>query len=195
MKNKLSKNYLFIFLLLLIIFLTPLILAVLLYNKNPLWLHQKTVNKGTLLSSSVNLQQIKLISDKTSSRSVRDNWFLFYLAKSECLEICHKNIHTMRQITLALGKNRYRVKYGLVLAKEKPLTDHTFLNKDADLLYFRISKLELRDSFLKLKGKDPTDAYYLADPFGKIILYYPYDASGEDIYQDLSRLLTISTTG
>lgn len=195
MKNKQSKNYLFIFLLLLIIFLTPLIVAVVLYNKNPLWLHHKTVNKGTLISSSLNLQQIKLNSDRTSSRSLKDSWFLFYLTKSPCRQDCHKNLHAMRQIILALGKNRYRVKYGLIFTNKKSLTGHSFLNKNSDLLYFRISKLELRNFFLTLNLKHPTDAYYLADPFGKIILYYPYDASGEDIYQDLSRLLTISTTG
>jgi cytochrome oxidase Cu insertion factor (SCO1/SenC/PrrC family) len=195
MKNKPSRNYLFIFLLLLIIFLTPLIVAVLLYNKNPLWLHHKTVNKGTLISSSLNLQQIKLISHRSTLRSLHGSWFLFYLAKSTCREDCHKKLHMLRQITLALGKNRYRVKYGLVLAKEKTLTTHSFLNKDSDLLYLTISKMELKNFFLTLKIKHPTDAYYLADPFGKIILYYPHEGSGEDIYQDLSRVLTISTTG
>jgi hypothetical protein len=194
MKKKKSKNYLFIFTLLLIIFLTPLIAAVILYNKNPLWLHQKTVNKGTLISSSLNLQQIKLISHKAPLHSLSGTWFLFYLTESPCQKHCQRNLHRMRQITLALGKNRYRVKYGLILAKEKSLTGQSFINNDANL-YFTISKPELKNFFSTLKIKHPTNAYYLADPFGKIILYYASDAPGEALYQDLTRLLTISTTG
>ncbi|WP_342220374.1 hypothetical protein [Rickettsiella endosymbiont of Miltochrista miniata] len=166
-----------------------------LYNKNPHWLHHNTVNKGTLISSSLNLQQVKLISHRGTSRSLNGSWFLFYLAKSDCHKLCHKNLHTIRQITLALGKNRYRVKYGLILAIEKSLTSQAFINKDLDLLYFTTSKLELKNFFSTLKIKNPTEGYYLADPFGKIILYYPSKTSGEDIYQDLTRLLTISTTG
>ena len=195
MKKKKSKNYLFIFTLLLIIFLTPLIAAIILYNKNPLWLYQKTVNKGTLISSSLNLQQIKLISDKAPLHSLSGTWFLFYLTKSPCQKHCQKNLHRMRQITLALGKNRYRVKYGLILANKKSLPSQSFINNDADLLYFTISKSELKNFFSTLKIKHPTNTYYLADPFGKIILYYASDASGEALYQDLTRLLTISTTG
>ena len=190
-----SAKSLFIFSLLLILFLTPLIIAVMLYNKNPLWLHHKTVNKGTLISSRLNLQQIKLISHRTTLRSLNGSWFLFYLAESPCREQCQKNLHTMRQITLALGKNRYRVKYGLILANEKSLTTHAFINKDSDLVCFTIQKPELKKFISTLKINQPTDAYYLADPLGRIILYYSKNASGEDSYQDLTRLLTISTTG
>jgi hypothetical protein len=195
MKYKHPKNYLFIFLLLLIIFLTPLILALVLYNKNPLWLHQKTVNKGTLISAGTNLHKIKLISDQSTSRSFNQSWFLFYLTTSPCRQYCKKNLHTLRQITIALGKNSFRVKYGLILANNKPLTNHNLINKDLNLYIYNISKPELKKYFSILKISKYSDAYYLADPFGKIILYYPKDVTGEDIYQDLSRLLTISTTG
>lgn len=195
MKHKKTKNYLFIFALLLIIFLTPLIVAVILYNYHPLWLQHNTVNKGTLLNSQLNLQQIKLISHRTELRSINGSWFLFYLAESGCHELCHKNLHTIRQITLALGKNCYRVKYGLILANEKSLTTQLFINKDLDLLYFTSSKSKLKNFFSTLKIKNSTEGYYLADPFGKIILYYSSKTSGENIHQDLTRLLTISTTG
>ena len=195
MKNKPSKNYLFIFLLLIVIFLTPLIAAILLYNNNPLWLHHKTVNKGTLIASSFNLQQIKLISHGTPLRSLNGSWFLFYLTKSSCREHCQKNLNTLRQIVPALGKNRYRVKYGVVLANNKPLPPSIRINKDPHLVIYSISKLELDNYFARLKINNDSHAYYLADPFGKIILYYPSDAPGEAMYQDLSRLLTISTTG
>ncbi|MFZ2486337.1 hypothetical protein [Rickettsiella endosymbiont of Litargus connexus] len=195
MKKKHTPHYLFIFLLLLIIFLTPLIVAVALYNKNPLWLHHKTVNKGTLIPFNLSLQQLKLIPNRTKLRSFNGSWFLFYLNESPCRELCQKNLHTMRQITLALGKNRYRVKYGLIQAKTNLLRLSPLINKDSNLLNYTISKLQVKKIFSVLKIKHQKSGYFLANPFGKIILYYSSDASGEDIYQDLTHLLTISTTG
>ncbi|MFZ0219399.1 MAG: hypothetical protein WAL30_04250 [Candidatus Aquirickettsiella sp.] len=192
MKKKQPANYLFIFVLLLILFLAPLVLAVILYKKNPLWLHHQTVNKGYIIPSNFNLQQLKLTPVKTRLRSFKGSWLLFYLTESPCRPLCQKNLHTMRQITLALGKNRYRVKYGLILVNEKLFRNHPFIDKDTDLLNYSIAKPELNKFFLI---KHPADGYYLADPRGKIILYYSKDIAGEDIYQDLTRLLTISTTG
>ncbi len=194
MKHQQPKNYLSIFLLLLIIFLTPLMVAILLYNKNPLWLHHKTVNKGYLIPSGLNLHQIKLISRKSISRSFNQSWFLFYLATSPCRELCQKNLHMLRQITLALGKNSSRVKYGLILANDKSRA-RTLISKNSDLLVYMISTPEFKKYFSTLKINGYSNAYYLADPFGRIILYYPGKTPGEAIYQDLTRLLTISTTG
>lgn len=195
MKNKSRTNYLIIFLLLLIVFLAPIIAAVMLYNKNPHWLHHNTVNKGTLISINLNLQQIKLIPHKITLPSLNNYWFLFYIAESHCQDLCRKNIHTMRQITIALGKNRYRLKYGLILASEKSLPAQPFVSRDLDLVYFTTSKSELKTFFSTLKIKNPNEGYYLADPLGKIILYYSSTASGENIYHDLTRLLTTATTG
>jgi hypothetical protein len=194
MKKKKSKNYLFIFVLLLAIFLIPFIVSVILYKKNPVWLHHKTINKGTLISANLNLQQIKLIPDKSTHPSFRHNWFLFYLTTAPCRELCQKNLHILRQITVALGKYRHRVKYGLILVKENSSNIYPFIHKEVDLQNYTISKLEFKKIFSALNIRNQSEAYFIADPIGKIILYYPGNACGEDIYQDLMRLLTISTT-
>lgn len=195
MKHKQSKNYLIIFLLLIIIFLAPLIIAVLLYNKNPLWLHKKTINKGYLLSSNVNLQQLMLTPIKSSSKTFNQSWFLFYLAQSPCQKICQKKLHLLRQIILALGKNSSRVKYGVILTNDKPLIIQTLIKQDSNLQIYKIYKSEINKYDALLKLSKYSNGYYLADRFGKIILYYTSNTQGEDIYKDLSRLLTISTTG
>lgn len=195
MKYKKPKSYLFIFLLLFTLFLMPFIVAMILYTKNPLWLHKKTVNKGILISSQVNLHQFKLISDNTNLLAFTNHWFLFYLTTSSCQQVCQKNLHTMRQIIVALGKNSSRAKYGVILTNDKLFPHSVHINKDPKLLVYRVSKPELDKYFALLNMNKTSDAYYLADPLGRIILYYPSDASGEDMYQDLSRLLIISTTG
>ena len=195
MKKKKSKDYFYIFALLVVIFLTPLIVSAILYKKNPVWLHHKTINKGTLISSNLNLQQIKLNPDKSTHTMFRHNWFLFYLATAPCHELCQKNLHTMRQITVALGKYRHRVSYGSILVKENSSNIYPLIHKEVGLQNYTISKQELKKIFSALNIRNHSEAYFIADPMGKIILYYPSNVSGEDIYQDLMRLLTISTTG
>lgn len=194
MKKKKSKDYLYIFSLLLVIFLTPLIVSAILYKKNPVWLHHKTINKGILISLDMNLQQIKLNPDKSTHPSFKHHWFLFYLATAPCRELCKKNLHTMRQITVALGKYRHRVSYGLILVKENSTNIYPLIHKEVGLQNYTISKQELKKIFSALNIRNHSEAYFIADPIGKIILYYPSNVNGEDIYQDLLRLLTISTT-
>ncbi|TLY47126.1 MAG: hypothetical protein E6K54_07120 [Gammaproteobacteria bacterium] len=195
MKKKESKKYLFIFALLFLIFLMPLIVAILLFNKNPNWLHQQTVNKGTLISEHLILQQLKLVPQKTTLRSFKNKWLLFYLTPSPCNRLCQKNLYRMRQIILALGKYRHQVQYALILIKDNPLATYPFPSKDANLLNYTTSKLHAQKIFSALNIKNHHAAYFIADPFGRIILYYSNNSAGENIYQDLMRLLIISTTG
>lgn len=195
MKEKKLNNYWLIFGLLIFIFLIPLIIAFMLFNKNPNWLHLKTVNKGTLISTNLNLQQLKLIPSKITLGSFKPTWSLFYLIASPCRELCQNHLYQMHQIILALGKYRHLVQYGLILAEDKPRVIPPFPNKDKDLLNYTIAKQYVQKIFLAFNSKGPNAAYFIADPFGKIILYYPNNVAGEDIYQDLMRLLTISTTG
>lgn len=195
MKKKESNHDLFIFGLLLFIFLMPLIIAIILFNKNPNWLHLKTVNKGTLISTNLNLQQLNLIPNKTTLGPFKHTWSLFYLKPSHCRELCQKNLYRMRQIILALGKYRHHVQYGLILIEDNRLTIQSIPNKDIDLLNYTISKRHAQKIFSALNNNGHHTAYFIADPFGRIILYYSSEVAGEDIYHDLMRLLAISTTG
>jgi cytochrome oxidase Cu insertion factor (SCO1/SenC/PrrC family) len=68
------------------------------------------------------------------------------------------------------------------------------IHKEVGLQNYTISKQELKKIFSALNIRNHSEAYFIADPIGKIILYYPSNVNGEDIYQDLLRLLTISTT-
>lgn len=195
MKKKESNHDLFIFGLLLFIFLMPLIVAIILFNKNLNWLHLKTVNKGTLISTNLNLQQLNLIPNKTTLGPFKHTWSLFYLKPSSCRELCQKNLYRMHQIILALGKYRHQVQYGLILVEDNRLAIQSIPNKDIDLLNYTISKRHAQKIFSALNSNGHHAAYFIADPFGRIILYYSSDAAGEDIYHDLMRLLAISTTG
>lgn len=192
MKKKQSGNYFFILVLLFMLFSMPLIVAIVLYTKNPLWLQHKTINKGHLILTTINLQQLKLIPGKKNYRSLKQFWFLFYLTQPSCRHLCQKNLYSLQHITQALGKNRYRVNYGLIVTENLvyPLTYN-----DPKLLHYRITKEKLSNFFWKLGIKNLKEGYFIADPFGRIILYYLPNVQGKAIYDDLNRLLTVSTLG
>ena len=192
MKKKQSWHSFLTLVLLFVLFLTPLIAAVILYTRKPHWLHHKTVNKGHLLLTPLNLSQLKLIPAQQNPALQKPAWFLFFLTQTPCRHSCQKHLYHLRQITHALGKNRYRVHYGFIV------TNRLFrpsLNKDSNLFQYTIIKNELDHFFSALKIKPLTDGYFIADPLGKIILYFLSDAQDKDIYDDLNRLLNVSTLG
>ena len=191
MKKKQSCHSFFVLALLFVLFLTPLVAAVILYSRKPQWLHHKTVNKGYLILTPIHLSQLKLISSQQNPYLQKPSWFLFFLTHTACRHLCQKNLYHLRQITHALGKNRYRVHYGLIVTQRLFYSN----SKDSNLFQYVILHEKLDDFFSKLKIKHLASGYFIADPVGKIILYYLPDVQDKDIYDDLNRLLNISTLG
>ncbi len=199
MNAKKQKKPLFILLSLLILFFSPLILAIILYLNKPAYLHYKTINKGQLIDSLANFHSL----DKTALYAPPDRftkqkkyWLLFYLARSPCQDLCQKNLHIMHQIHIALGKNSAQEKYVLIqVAHSKDLIQNEYLRQDPHLLSYFISDQEFHKFFSVFRFKKNAKGYYLVDPLGRIILYYPPHTHGEAIYQDLTHLLAHLTTG
>lgn len=199
MKLKKQQKPSFVLLGLLCLFLSPLILAIILYLKKPIYLHHKTTNKGQLIDSLANFNSL----DKTTLYKPADTfakqkkyWLLFYLAHSPCNGLCQKNLHLMHQIHIALGKNSSQEKYALIqVRRSKDFIEAGHLQQDPYLLNYFISNKEFHKFFSAFVLKKNAEAYYLVDPLGRIILYYPPHAAGEDIYQDLTHLLAHLTTG
>lgn len=199
MKNKKRFTTSLVLSFLIFLFVVPLILAIILYVKEPAWLHYRTANKGQLLSLSHDFFLLKKISSHKIIESPINNkyWFLFYLANTECKHLCQINLYNMHQIKVALGKNSSQLNYGLIQVQanmEFPIKNK-FINQDPNLLRYWISVNELKKFFSTLMTEKKVEGYYLVDPVGKIVLYYPKAINPSDIYQDLTRLLTYSTIG
>ena len=199
MNTKKQQKPLFILLGLLILFLSPLILAIILYLNKPIYLHHKTTNKGQRIDSLANfnaLDKTTLYQPRSAFTKQKKYWLLFYLARSPCRDLCQKNLHLMRQIHIALGKNSAQEKYALVqVAHSKDRIKNEHRQQDPHLLNYFISDKEFHKFFSVSRFKQSAEGYYLVDPLGRIILYYPPHARGEAIYQDLSHLLAHLTTG
>lgn len=199
MNAKKQAKPLLILLGLLGLFLSPLILAMILYVKKPIYLQHKTTNKGQLIDSLANfnaLDKTTLYAPPDMLAKQKKYWLLFYLTRVPCNELCQKNLHLMHQIKIALGKNSAQEQYALLqVGRSQDLVPTERIQPDLHLLNYFIADKEFHRFFSAFIVKKSAEGYYLVDPLGRIILYYPPHTRGEAIYQDLSHLLAHLTTG
>lgn len=107
-------------------------------------------------------------------------WQVFYLTDKKCSQVCQQRLHTLRQIITALGKNSWQINAALIqIAPSATIYNNAFDS-------YTIQEKEYQKVFA---NKKMYMGYYIIDPQGKIILYYPANIPGEDLYKDLLRLL------
>jgi cytochrome oxidase Cu insertion factor (SCO1/SenC/PrrC family) len=180
MMNPTKKlNPLFILGLLLLIFMGPLISAVVLYIQSPHWLTEKMLNKGQLISPALAFNTLK--KQIIFQKEQHGPWQVVYLTNTDCHQICQQRLDRLQHVILALGKNRHQVNATLIQI------DHSSTLKNKQINHYLISGDDYQHFF---RHNKMGTGYYLVDPQGKIILYYSEKWVGEDLYQDLTRLLS-----
>jgi hypothetical protein len=175
--HKKLKNYLILGGLTLI-FIGPLAAAVVLYNKHPAWLTDKTLNKGQLLSPPLDFNTLKKQILFKSNRQHR--WQIVYLTKTNCAQVCQQQLNQLEQVILALGKNSDQVSAILIQIE---LSSEI---KNKNISHYSITTHEYQHFF---SAKKLATGYYIVDPLGKIMLYYPASTPSEHLYKDLTHLL------
>ncbi|MDQ8038884.1 MAG: hypothetical protein REH83_00585 [Rickettsiella sp.] len=178
MKNTKKLNIYFNLGLLIFIFIGPLIFAIGLYLKTPQWLKQKTLNNGIFISPPIDFDKLKK-KIIFKSKSLR-RWQVFYLTNKECKKACRQRLYILHQIITALGKNSWKLNPALIQVDPSATVYNNLFDS------YSISVKEYQRVFV---NKKMYSGYYLIDTQGKIILYYPTDTPGEDLYKDLLHLL------
>lgn len=173
------------------VFLGPLLVAAWLYFKGDMVQPQSRTNHGALLEPIVNLD------DALPTSSIRDlhaeQWLLLFEEQGECAAPCRDGLFTTRQLRLMLGKEMDRV--GRIFLHGETAPDTVFLADEHEGL------IALEDKALSdlLNEKKPaalkTGGYYLIDPYGNLVMYFPPDLAPREIISDLKRLLKLSRIG
>lgn len=156
-----------------IVFILPVLAAKLILDKG--WYQGGKTNHGILLTPAFNL-----------GKDIR-HWLLLYSPAASCEQICRESLWQIRQVHTLLTTEGDRVKR-YILGND--------LQTTADLNLPRLTvTADLRTNFI-------TDALYLVDPMGNVILYYQFPADraqaliiGKGLLSDLKRLLKISKIG
>lgn len=173
------------------VFLGPLLLAAWMYFAGAGLQPAGRTNNGVLLEPIINVADV--LPDSPLN-SVNDGyWVLLYANDGRCGEDCEFSLYTLRQSRLMLGKEMDRLArvflHGdtppdtVLLAEEHP---GLIALQDADL-YGLINE--------KNPGASGERGYFLLDPLGNLVMYFPPDIDPAAMVEDIEHLLELSRIG
>ena len=161
------------FLLIVFVFVLPFIFAKYFFD-NDATSTRGTTNHGSFLVDEVNI----------ASLADNDHWIILQVIDGKCDTSCQDNMHMLRQINTALGKDMGRVKRYLLNNN----TDENAVYLDN---YPKVIVLDRSETlYNKLTKMD--ERIFIADPFGKIILGYENDFIAKGLLKDIKKLLKFS---
>ena len=161
------------FLLIVFVFVLPFIFAKYFFD-NDATSTRGTTNHGSFLVDEINI----------TSLADNDHWIILQVIDGKCDTSCQDNMHMLRQINTALGKDMGRVKRYLLHKNTNENTVYldnypkVILLDRSETLYNKLTKMDER--------------IFIADPFGKIILGYENDFIAKGLLKDMKKLLKFS---
>ncbi len=130
-------------------------------------------------------------------------WTILYFNPiSNCDDTCKKDIHFLKQIHIALGKDMDRVQRAWLNPapqKENPNMNHWINTQNyisssyPNFIKLKINKnnfIEVLEDHAQQKRK-----VFLIDPLGHVILMWPSNFHGKKLLKDLKKLLKLSRIG
>ena len=161
------------FLLIVFVFILPFIFAKYFFDNDA------TSTRGTTNHGSFLVDEVKI-----ASLADNDHWIILQVIDGKCDTSCQDNMHMLRQINTALGKDMGRVKRYLL----NNYTDENAVYLDN---YPKVIVLDRSETlYNKLTKMD--ERIFIADPFGKIILGYENDFIAKGLLKDIKKLLKFS---
>lgn len=172
------------------VFLGPLAVAAWMYHHGGLAPSGRT-NHGVLLEPIVNLADA--IPASAVRRLYADNWLLLYAQAGRCDATCRDALYTLRQSRKMLGKDMIRLNRVFLHGETPP--DTLFLRRE----HVGLTALEDADLMRLLDEKTPAaipgGGYFLIDPLGNLVMYFPPDLDPADMVDDIRHLLRLSNIG
>jgi len=211
------KHPTYVILIISLLFLIPLLMALILYIEN-ITLGKNTTNHGQLIIPPFPITKLDLYNSKgqllknqsknntneeASPNKNRTNgkWLMLYLYPTSCEQKCEQGLYKMRQIRLATGKNRDRLERAILTYSDTPSdaklknllstrykgTRHLMVSRQH---FENTIQTHVHAAYANKKG-----ALFIADPLGNILMVYTSNAKPKGIFKDIQRLLKVSQIG
>ena len=183
---------------LILVFLVPLLIAVLLYTyRDRLPLPEPKTN-GVLIHPARPISQFGARStngEQLSLEYLRGKWTLVYFGGSRCDLYCEAGLFKMRQARLALGENISRVQRLLLFDNTADLDGlASILDEHPRLITASLTE-DMHTAVLESFGERPEGNVYIVDPLGNVMMRYPPNATTKGLLKDLKHLLKVSQIG
>jgi hypothetical protein len=177
-----------------LLFVVPLIVAAWLYYDGSLRPAGRS-NHGAILEPIVNLQDA--VPDSPAAELWQDHWLLVYSYDGECGAECRDALYTLRQSRLMLGNDMHRLIRVFLhgeLAPDRVFVDEFVAEHHPGL---RIVGDEDFGELLAASRPEqlPAGGFFLVDPLGNLVMYFPPDLDPRDMVEDIQHLLDLSRIG
>lgn len=174
-----------------LLFLGPLALAAWLYYAGDSLQPSQRTNHGTILDPIVNLRDAS--SSPEWRAASRDHWVLVYSNDDVCGNTCRDALYTMRQERLMLGKDMGRLNRVFLHGESPP--DTVFLADEHQGLVAIHDKALSRRLAERRPSELASGGFFLVDPLGNLVMYFPPDIVPGDMVDDIEHLLELSRIG
>ncbi|HWM29402.1 MAG TPA: hypothetical protein VNQ14_13145 [Woeseiaceae bacterium] len=173
-----------------LVFGVPFLLAAWLYYDESLQPSGRT-NHGSLLAPIVNLHEA--VPDSLAVELSDDHWLLVYANDGECDAQCRDALYALRQSRLMLGNDMRRLTRVFLHGEFAP--DRVFI--EAQHPGLRVLQDRSLGDLLASSRPDPlpSGGYFLVDPLGNLVMYFPPDIVPGDMVDDIEHLLDVSRIG
>jgi hypothetical protein len=179
-----------------LLFLGPLLLALVLYYGSDDWRPAGATNHGVLIQPPRLLPQLPAATaaGETGTTDLRGRWTLVYVDAGSCDARCAQALYRSRQAREAMGKNMARVERLYLHRGPAPGPD---LPGASDSL--RVMAADA-DGGRQLLEALPTelltgDDLLLVDPLGNLMMRFPLESEPSGMLSDLKKLLKLSRIG
>lgn len=188
-KNK-QKRSRIIFVLLMLVFALPWVASVYLY-KNPDKIKLGMTNYGELIEP-VKFEQLDLINTNIGETRASDKWLLLATGKSDCGELCKKNLYVIRQLRRALGVERAYVQTAFLLLDAENIE---ILKPALDGYEKTMVFTPGEESLEKIAGlssnQSVEDRLFIIDQNENLIMAYDADADPKGVLKDVEKLIRV----
>jgi hypothetical protein len=173
-----------------LLFGLPFVIAAWLYHDGSLRPSGRT-NHGLLLDPIVNLHDI--VPNSVVLEWSEKHWLLVYPNHGECSAECRDALYTLRQSRLMLGNDMNRLRRVFLHGESVP--DRVFIEEQHKGL------ITLKDDGLSdllaasRPQQKPAGGFFLVDPLGNLVMYFPPDIVPGDMVDDIEHLLDLSRIG
>ena len=188
------------FLIALIIFGTPFLVI----SLSTFWYYaglgpKATINYGTMIDPPVDLGslELELNYQPLNIDSMERKWMIIHFLDDRCNEDCLEAFYFSRQINIAIGREKDRVKRFYVASSKTQEKVKKLFQSETNLTAISAMNLDLLIQKMTEAGINPfiQPGFLLADPLGNIILSYQGDIDPKKILSDIKKLLRASKIG
>lgn len=174
-------------------FILPVILAWYLVFFTDYKITGKGTEHGKLIIPAVSLSTLKIFDESTNeNKTLEGKWNLVIIVRDICDKNCEMNLYKLRQIRLALGKDRDSVQRVVYLKDNLNLSKNQLKNFQGQLT---IPEGKAKEKFYNQIVNHQIfdyDSIYLVDPYLNLMMKYPAAVNPSGIIKDLERLIRIS---